>query len=142
MFNKLSIGLSARFKIPAGRAADVEAYPSPTLLCESAGYSIAPHPDTRKKVVTMQLALPETDAQRELGTALYRRCVTQLRHVPRGFIKVKQFPFLPNSAYAFVVLNQLGCKSWHGRERLTHDQGERRTILNVYGTKPNEFAMT
>ena len=139
VFHALREGLAYRYGVTEEAVRSLKGYPSPTLFRESEGYAIAPHPDTRKKMVTMQLALPDTDQQRDLGTSLYRRSITQMRKYPRGFVEAKQFPFLPNTAYAFVVLNNFGKKSWHGRAPLRHEQGVRNTLLNIYGEKPGNF---
>jgi hypothetical protein len=137
IFRKLSAGLARRFGIPPAAVNTVEGHPRLGLMRETAGYSIAPHPDTRKKVVTVQIALPRDHSQLNLGTALYRRSLAwqDLTQVPRGFRKVKQFPFAPNSGYAFAVLNQIGAKSWHGRELLGDDDGVRHSLLNIYYAK-------
>lgn len=134
MFAKLAKDLAFRYGIEAGRAPGIEAYARPTLYRETDGFEIPPHPDTRKKIVTMHLYWPEDRSQLELGTALYRR---RLLANPLGgwqgrFAKVKQFPFQPNSGYAFVVNNTLTKKSWHGRERLPAGSGVRNTLLNTF----------
>jgi hypothetical protein len=82
----------------------------------------------------MHLYLPEGHDQLDLGTALYRR---KLLAWPFGgwknrFDKVKQFPFQPNSGYAFVVNNKFTRKSWHGREELPPGAGVRNTLLNTF----------
>ncbi|HWK64383.1 MAG TPA: hypothetical protein VNS34_05555 [Rhizobiaceae bacterium] len=109
----------------------------PVLYVDKDGYKINPHPDTRKKVVTMQLYCPADDSQRELGTTLYKASLKGLLHVGSyGLEPVKTFPFLPNVGYAFVVLkahHSLTGMSWHGRPtiRATSDQ-PRLSILNTY----------
>lgn len=109
----------------------------PVLYMDKDGYKINPHPDTRKKVVTMQLYCPADDSQRELGTTLYQASLKGLLHVGSyGLEPVKTFPFLPNVGYAFVVLkahHSLSGMSWHGRPTIktTSDQ-PRLSILNTY----------
>jgi hypothetical protein len=134
VFGRLSQGLAYRFGIPAEAAAAVPAYPRPELFRETTGYKIKPHPDTRRKLVTMQIALPPDDRQREIGTQFYRRSYNPLAmfREPRGFDECKRAPFLPNVAYAFVVINSLWLKSWHGRTTLPGDVGVRNTILNIW----------
>jgi hypothetical protein len=44
----------------------------PVLYIDRDGYRIKPHPDTRKKVVTMQLYCPPDATQEHLGTSLYK----------------------------------------------------------------------
>lgn len=134
LFRALSAGLAYRFGIPPAEAESLEAYPSPRIYRETNGYFIAPHPDTRKKIVTVQLALPADESQLELGTAMYERSIlpADLVSNPRGFRKVGQYPFAPNTAFAFVVLNTIRLKSWHGRDELGEFAGVRNTILNIY----------
>jgi hypothetical protein len=109
----------------------------PVLYMDKDGYKINPHPDTRKKVVTMQLYCPADDSQRELGTTLYQTSLKGLLHVGSyGLEPVKTFPFLPNVGYAFVVLkahHSLTGMSWHGRPtvKTTSDQ-PRLSILNTF----------
>jgi hypothetical protein len=137
VYHKLGCGLAFRYSTREERAADLPGFPEPSLLRETEGYRIAPHPDTRRKVVTMQVALPEDDTQRDLGTEFYRRSVNPLSLLrePRGFEIVKQAPFLPNHAYAFAVLNTLTWKSWHGRTTLQAQSGVRNTLQNLWYEK-------
>jgi hypothetical protein len=44
-------------------------------------------------------------------------------------------PFLPNTAYAFVVLNTLTLRSWHGRTSIASDGGPRNSLLNIWYEK-------
>ena len=134
IFTKLAKDLAFRYGVPESQAGDLVGYSRPTLYRETEGFEIPPHPDTRKKVVTMHLYLPADRSQLNLGTALYRR---KLLGWPFGdwqqrFEKVKQFVFQPNSGYAFVVNNTLTKKSWHGREKLPANAGVRNTLLNTF----------
>jgi hypothetical protein len=108
------------------------------LFHETQGYSIKPHPDTRKKVVTMQVALPGDDSQRDLGTEFYRRSLhpSDWLREPRGFQVAKRMPFLPNTAYAFSVLNTFSLKSWHGKTAIPGALGERNSLLNIWYQDP------
>lgn len=137
VFQRLSLGLTYRYGTDQAHAADVPGYALPELLRETKGYRIKPHPDTRRKVVTMQIALPEDNSRPNLGTEFYQRSWSPLAMLrePRGFEVAKQSPFLPNMAYAFVVLNTLRHKSWHGRTTLHGDSGVRNTILNIWYCK-------
>jgi hypothetical protein len=140
MYAKLARDLAYRFGVDPTEVSQLAGYSRPTLFRETDGFEIAPHPDTRSKVVTMHLYLPAGRDQLGLGTALYRR---KLMAWPFGrwqarYEKVKQFAFQPNSAYAFVVNNTLTHKSWHGRERLPDGAGVRQTLLNTFYASPRE----
>ena len=80
--------------------------PRPVLYTDLDGYAIKPHPDTRRKVLTMQIYLPADDSQRELGTAIYKVSpMGVFAWKSYGLAKEKTFPFLPNTGYAFVVIH-------------------------------------
>jgi hypothetical protein len=114
---------------------DIAFVARPVVYKDTDGYRIRPHPDTRKKVVTMQLYCPADARQKELGTVLYRMSAKGLMHL-RSFClePVKTIPFLPNTGYAFVVLkayHSLKGMSWHGRPPIKTDQ-LRLSILNTF----------
>lgn len=140
VYQKLHKDLEFRYGISTNEVPDLAGYARPVLFRETEGFEIPPHPDTRKKVVTMHLYLPRDRSQLGLGTALYQRRTFAW---PFGtwhhkFIKVKQFSFQPNSGYAFVVNNTLTKKSWHGREKLPAGAGVRNTLLMTYYETPKE----
>jgi hypothetical protein len=143
VYAKLAKDLAFRYSVATADVPELAGFARPTLYRETAGFEIPPHPDTRKKVVTMHLYLPADRSQLDLGTALYQR---SLLSWPFGtwhtrFVKVKQFAFQPNSGYAFVVNNTFAKKSWHGREELPAGAGVRNTLLNTfYETPREEFA--
>ena len=107
----------------------------PVIYWDSNGYQIKPHPDARKKVVTMQLYCPPDASQELLGTTLYRASLKGLMHVGSYCLEpVKTIPFLPNVGYAFVVLkayHTLTGMSWHGRPAIATNQ-PRISILNTF----------
>ena len=140
MFNKLGKDLAFRYGVSESEVSQLPGHSRPTLYRETDGFEIPPHPDTRKKIITMHLYLPADRSQLDLGTALYRR---KLLAWPLGgwrhrFEKVKQFAFQPNSAYAFVVNNKITKKSWHGREQLPTGSGVRNTLLNTFYDTPRD----
>ena len=138
IYAKLAKDLAFRYGVSEPEVAELPGYSQPTLYRETAGFEIPPHPDTRRKVVTMHLYLPADRSQLNLGTALYHRKVLAwpLGSWHNRFAKVKQFTFQPNSGYAFVVNNTLTKKSWHGREKLPDCAGVRHTLLNTFYESP------
>ena len=135
VFEKLAVDLAARFHVPREETSRIFGIPKASLFRDTDGYEIAPHPDGRAKVVTMQLYLPADRSQLALGTALYVRRLHSLKGIyswQGRFQKVKQFEFQPNSGYAFAVSNSWHKKSWHGRESLPEGSGVRNTLLNIY----------
>lgn len=138
VFRLLQNGISFRFGIPHSEVEEAPGFPLPELYRETTGYSIKPHPDTRRKVVTMQMSLARDESQSDLGTTFYRLSANPIHLLsePRGFARAGQMPFSPNSAYAFVVLNTITRRSWHGREQLREGCGTRNSLLNLYYADP------
>ncbi len=112
-------------------------FPRPVVYADLDGYAIKPHPDTRRKVLTMQIYLPEDETQRDLGTTIYKISpMGVFAWKSYGLVKDKTLPFLPNSGYAFVVIHpaySLLKSSWHGREAISVPvERPRLSILNTY----------
>lgn len=142
LMEKLSLGIMRRFNIDRQRVGQVALWPRGALYRDLPGYQIAPHPDTRRKIITMQLFLPPDNSREYLGTCLYKQ------HLMRGllgrgrFERFKQFPFRRNSGYVFVVTNTpLRPKSWHGCEKTPAHGGLRNTLLHVYYDEPFDHGL-
>lgn len=139
--DKLAEGLEIRRKGEGlHRADDLGLFAKPVIYKDLDGYSISPHPDTRKKVVTMQLYMPRDDRQKDMGTTLYQMSAKGVLHPGSYFLEpVKTFPFLPNVGYAFVVLkpsHSVLKTSWHGRPKINTTPGEPRvSVLNTFYAK-------
>ena len=133
--NRLSDGLEIRARGDRLSVDDLKLAAKPVVYRDRDGYQIKPHPDTRKKVVTMQLYCPTDASQEALGTTLYRASLKGLFNVGSYCLEpVKTIPFLPNVGYAFVVLkanHSLSKISWHGRPAIETDR-PRISILNTF----------
>src|SRR5262249_3924005 len=133
---KLHDGLEIRArgdKVPS--PADLKLVAKPVVYRDRDGYQIKPHPDTRKKVVTMQLYCPTDSGQEALGTTLYRASLKGRFQFGFYWLEgVKTLPFLPNAGYASVLqkayhpLTRMSC---HGRPPIKADQ-PRISILNTF----------
>jgi hypothetical protein len=137
VFGRLSHDLSRRFGVAPDRLDSIPAYPKPALIKDLGGYEIAPHRDTRSKIVTMQLYLPSDMSKADLGTAVYRQRLFRLKNLVslrNRFETVKQFSFAPNTGYAFAV----GPRSWHGRDQVPMTSGERNSLMLIYYTTPDK----
>src|SRR5580704_11464120 len=132
--------LDEGFRIRAKRSGEgwpIPMHPRPVLYTDLNGYAIKPHPDTRRKVLTMQIYLPADDAQRALGTTIYKISpMGVFAWKSYGLTKDKTLPFLPNSGYAFVVIHpaySLLKSSSHAREAISVPvEKPRLSILNTY----------
>lgn len=134
--DRLRDGLEIRARGDKVAGADqLKLVAKPVVYRDRDGYEIKPHPDTRKKVVTMQLYCPTDASQEALGTTLYRASLKGLLHPGSYCLEpVKTIPFLPNTGYAFVVLkayHSLAKMSWHGRPTIETNQ-PRISILNAF----------
>jgi hypothetical protein len=137
---KLDEGFRIRSK-KSGEGWPVPMHARPVLYTDLNGYAIKPHPDTRRKVLTMQIYLPQDESQRELGTTIYKISPMGIfAWKSYGLVKDKTVPFLPNTGYAFVVIHpaySLLRSSWHGREAINVPvERPRLSILNTYYRDP------
>jgi hypothetical protein len=116
---RLGPGLEKRF---GKDFMNVGMYPIPVLTRDIPGYLITPHTDTRWKGITVQLYLPETDANTDIGTIFHSVA-------PDGSLpKHSQMRFAPNSGYAFAV----GTDTWHSADEVHNRVKSRDSILLTY----------
>lgn len=109
------------------------------LQTDKQGYAIGVHPDTPKKLATMQFYFPSDENAQE---SLYGTCVhTVLQYENRDMNNnaaapcEKKFGFRHNSMYAFKVHET----SYHSVEKVK-DAGERKTLLvNWYRETPKSM---
>jgi hypothetical protein len=144
MRERLRRGLEIRSK-GSGEGWPVPMYPQPVLYADFEGYAIKPHADTRRKVITMMIYMPDDDSQPELGTAVYKISPKGVfAWKTYGLVKEKTFPFLSNSGAAFVVIHPAHSffhASWHGRDAISLKSAKpRMTLLNTYYAKPPKEA--
>lgn len=97
------------------------AKPVVRLLRDFNGYKIFPHPDSSKKIVTVQFYLPDDRSQHNLGTSFYDD--------DRGTIAYT-VEYLPNAGYCFAVSDH----SWHGTEFRAFTKPRNSLILTYYKT--------
>lgn len=116
---RLAPGLVRRFG--PGFAA-VGMYPVPVLTRDIPGYWIPPHTDTHWKGITVQLYLPDDDANTDVGTIFLER------NPDGSFAKKAQMPFAPNTGYAFAVSDD----SWHSADKVHARVTTRDSILLTY----------
>jgi hypothetical protein len=72
------------------------------------GYSIAPHTDKVKKVLSLLFYLPEDESMRDYGTSVFVpneqgfKDKEARHHEFKDFTEVYRAPFIPNSCFGFI----------------------------------------
>jgi hypothetical protein len=116
-------------------------YTEAMLVEDITKYSLGPHTDSPKKVVTMLFYLPKDTSQAHLGTSIYVpkdpsfSCPGGPHYPFERFMRLHTMPFLPNSLFVFLKSNN----SFHGVEPVT-DPDIRRWLLlfDVYNAPPSQ----
>lgn len=100
------------------------------LIKDYEGYSITPHTDIPRKVISVLFYLPEDNSIEHEGTSIYESrkkgftCETGQHYKFEDFEKIWTAPFKPNSCLIFARTNN----SFHGVEP-TNSQVERNVLL-------------
>lgn len=92
-----------------------------SLIRDLPGYTISPHQDIPRKLITVQFYLPSGSHQSHFGTTFYRA-------TDSGLERAVTLPFLPNSGYAFPVTTN----SWHGVDPIETDTPRNSLMLIWY----------
>lgn len=132
ILRKFSGEITERFGQGAQLATDIDA----RLVRDFSRFSMGPHTDSPRKLVSLLFYMPRDESLREFGTSIYApndpqfRCPGGPHHRPEGFKKVATMPFLPNALFAFFKNDY----SFHGVDQQVLDRGVERNMLlyNVY----------
>jgi len=105
------------------------------LFRDFSNYSISPHTDTPKKLVSLLFYMPKDESMEELGTSIYVpkdpsfRCEGRIHHPLDLFKRVMTAPYRPNSLLGFFKTDN----AFHGVERIARENTQRDSILyNIY----------
>ena len=128
VFAKMKGDIALRLNVSEEKALNVPGYVRCSLVRDTEGYRIKPHPDGQPSVVTMMFYLPEDNSRKDLGTSLYIERGPLFRLIGKRFKEVYRFPFVRNAMSAFAVNDLPHKRSIHGRE-LVNSDGERNSIL-------------
>lgn len=95
-------------------------------------YQIQVHPDTARKVATMQFYIPEDDSLIDHGTVMYQKIPKELRQENQRYQRVDKMKFARNSGYGFAVND----RSFHAVDlmRIPKDQSRDSVTLLFMGT--------
>lgn len=102
-------------------------------------YRIQIHPDTARKIVTMQFYLPPDDDHHDLGTIMHEKVPKEKRKSKNHddkYKKIRQMKFGKNRGYGFAV-NE---KSFHSVDLITLPKGYTRdsVMLVFHGRKRSQ----
>lgn len=128
LLSKLEPGIRESYSEPLE---EISAYSRPALNRDVAGYKILPHPDTKAKVMSGLIYLPNHEKQSGLGTSFYVRDRRGFRMRP-SYKRVVTLPFAPNSGPVFAVSK----RSFHGREPLPEGCGIRDYLAMTFYNDP------
>ena len=109
----------------------VHFYDDALVVQDSTTYTLGPHTDTPRKVLSFLFYLPVDDAMAHLGTSIYLpknpgfRCVGGPYHPFENFRRVATMPYVPNALFAFLKTPN----SFHGVEPITDAQVKRDLLL-------------
>jgi hypothetical protein len=131
VMDKFRPWLTARF----GEGVELRAETDARLVRDFTNYSIAPHTDTPRKLVSALFYLPPDDSMRRLGTSIYMpkdpsfRCDGTAHHSFEKFRKVMTMEYRPNSVFAFVKTE----RAFHGVDKIAEEGVVRDVLLyNLY----------
>ena len=118
-----------------------ELYNEALLVQDITKYSLGPHTDSPRKVITMLFYLPKDPSQSHLGTSIYLprdpgfTCPGGPHHDFDKFVRVHTMPFLPNSLFVFFKTDN----SFHGVEPVADPDAKRWLLLfDIYARLPQQ----
>lgn len=134
IMRKFSDGISERFGEGSTLRTDVDA----RFVRDFTNYSIGPHTDTPRKLVSLLFYLPSDERLRHAGTSVFVprdpsfRCDGSTWYKFKSFRKVATMEFVPNALFGFLKTDS----SFHGVEEIGDQDIERNSLLyNIYVNK-------
>jgi hypothetical protein len=131
--------IAQRFGL-TGRAPNLPLANELFLMRDLESYSLGPHTDSPKKVVTVLFYLPATAERTDLGTSIYTpkdpsfACAGGPHHPVEQFERVTTVPFKPNTMLAFPKTSNC----FHGVEPVIGGEVRRDVLLyDLKLTQPN-----
>jgi len=116
-------------------------YNEALLVEDITKYSLGPHTDSTRKVITMLFYLPKDTSQSHLGTSIYLpkdgnfTCAGGPHYGFENFVRLHTMPFLPNSLFVFFKTDN----SFHGVEPVTDPDTKRWLLLfDIYAQLPQQ----
>ena len=112
------------------------------LVQDYTSYSLGPHTDSPKKVMSLLFYLPADDTRSHLGTSLYVpkdpgfHCAGGSHHPFELFRRVCTLPYIPNALLAFPK----GSNTFHGVEPLTDAARRDLLLYDIKVENPPEIA--
>jgi hypothetical protein len=113
------------------------------LVQDITKYSLGPHSDSRKKVITVIFYLPADESQAHIGTSIYVpkdpafRCPGGPHYAFDKFNRMATMPFVPNAMFCFCKTDN----SFHGVEPVEDPETRRWLLLfDVNGQEPQQPA--
>jgi hypothetical protein len=132
--DKFRDGVERRF----GRGVQLRTSRDCRMVRDISNYSISPHTDAPRKLVSLLFYLPDTAERKHLGTSIYApidpsfRCEGRGHHPFEKFRKVVTMEYRPNTLFAFLKTDQ----AFHGVDRIEDADVVRDSMLyNVYVEK-------
>lgn len=118
-------------------ASDLKLYNEMFLMRDTTTYSLGPHTDTPRKMVSVLFYMPPDDSNSHLGTSAYIPkdrnfiCMGGPHHPFEKFDLVATMPYMPNTLVAFPQTK----RSFHGVEPVAREGDVRDLILFDLKTK-------
>lgn len=110
---------------------DVQFRDEALLVYDHTNYSLGPHTDSPRKIMSVLFYLPEDDSRPDLGTSVYVpkdenfRCEGGPHYPFEGFRRMTTMPYVPNTMFAFLKTPV----SFHGVEPVTEANFHRTLLL-------------
>lgn len=104
------------------------------FIRDEEGYSIGPHTDAPRKVMSLLFYLPKHYNDFDLGTSIFlpkdhkKTCEGGPHHPFEGFDKIFTANYEPNSCFGFWKTNN----SWHGVEEIPRKVRRDVLLFNIY----------